>query len=361
MKKIIIFLIMLLFPLFVFADNLEVSTHIVDTEVEIAGAIKVKELILVKGNAEYLNRKLNYYSFGTSSWDGKSKVDYEGSSFYNAHSISINKVSAFKLTDKIDINNLNRDETSALKEFDLKNPSKEGYSYHDNKDGTGDLKILYPITNDEIAFYIEYTVNNAVVKHNDIKELNYTFKNLNLNANKTIVRVITPYPVDEKDLDLYNIWIHGPRKNSVFQELENKNKEKVGIYGEFNEVTEFNIRMTLPQNYVGIDMNLNNSKEDALEQIKSVEDSRKTKTDNNEIILNNIIYVFYALAAILLIGTILIATMNLFDKKIFILLIIFAGILCGFNYLFYNFKYSYMYLIILFPFIGLLINKIKNK
>ena len=54
---------MLLFPLFVFADNLEVSTHIVDTEVEIAGAIKVKELILVKGNAEYLNRKLNYYSF----------------------------------------------------------------------------------------------------------------------------------------------------------------------------------------------------------------------------------------------------------------------------------------------------------
>ena len=228
MKKVIIFLIMLLFPLFVFADNLEVSTHIVDTEVEIAGAIKVKELILVKGNAEYLNRKLNYYSFGTSSWDGKSKVDYEGSSFYNAHSISINKVSAFKLTDKIDINNLNRDETSALKEFDLKNPTKEGYSYHDNKDGTGDLKILYPIK-EEIAFYIEYTVNNVVVKHNDIKELNYTFKNLNLNADKTIVRVITPYPVNEKDLDLYNIWIHGPRKNSVFQELENKNKEKVGI------------------------------------------------------------------------------------------------------------------------------------
>lgn len=361
MKKIIVFIMMLIFPLSVFADNLEVSTHIIDTEVEIAGAIKVKELIVVKGSAEYLNRKLNYYSFGTSSWDGKSKVDYEGSSFYNAHSISINKVSAFKLTDKIDINNLNKDETSTLKEFDLKNPSKEGYSYFDNKDGTGDLKILYPITNDEIAIYIEYTVNNAVVKHNDVKELNYTFKNLNLNADKTIVRVVTPYPVEEKDLDLYNIWIHGPRKNSNFQELTNKNEQKVGIYGEFNEVSEFNIRMTLPQNYVGIDMNLNNSQEDALDQIKTVEDNRKTKTDNNETILNNIIYVFYALAAVLLLGTILIAVMNLFDKKIFILLIIFAGILCGFNYLFYNFKYSYMYLTILFPFIGLLINKVKNK
>lgn len=360
MKKVLIFIVMLLMPLSVYANDFKVTNHIIDTEVEIAGAIKVKELIVVEGKIDYLNRKLNYYSFGTKAWDGKEAVDFEGSSFYNAPSVSINKVSAFKLTDKIDINNLNRDETSALKEFDLKNPSKEGYSYKDNKNGTGDLKILYP-SEDNIALYIEYTVNNAVVKHNDIKELNYTFKNLNLNADKTIVRVITPYPVDEKDQDVYNIWIHGPRNNSVFQELENKNKEKVGIYGEFNEVTEFNIRMTLPQNYVGIDMNLNNSQDDALDQIKSVEDSRKTKTDNNEIILNNIIYVFYALAAILLIGTILIATMNLFDKKIFILLIIFAGILCGFNYLFYNFKYSYMYLIILFPFIGLLINKIKNK
>ena len=360
MKKIIIFIITLLFPLSVFADNLEVSTHVIDTEVEIAGAIKVKELIVVKGSAEYLNRKLNYYSFGNSSWDGKSKVDYEGSSFYNAHSISINKVSAFKLTDKIDINNLNRDETSALKEFDLKNPSKEGYSYHDNKDGTGDLKILYPIK-EEIAFYIEYTVNNAVVKHNDVKELNYTFKNLNFNADKTLVRVITPYPVEEKDQYVYNVWIHGPRKDSVFQELENKNEEKVGLYGEFNEVTEFNIRMTLPQTYVGIDMNLNNSGEDALEKIKAVEDNRRTKTDNSESILNNIIYAFYVMAAILLIGTILIAIANLLDKKVFILLIIFASVLCGFNYLFYNFKYAYMYLVILFPFIGLLINKIKNK
>ena len=197
MKKVLIFIVMLLMPLSVYANDYKVTNHIIDTEVEIAGAIKVKELIVVEGKIDYLNRKLNYYSFGTKAWDGKEAVDFEGSSFYNAPSVSINKVSAFKLTDKIDINNLNRDETSALKEFDLKNPSKEGYSYKDNKNGTGDLKILYP-SEDNIALYIEYTVNNAVVKHNDIKELNYTFKNLNLNADKTIVRIITPYPVTKE-------------------------------------------------------------------------------------------------------------------------------------------------------------------
>ena len=123
MKKVLIFIVMLLMPLSVYANDYKVTNHIIDTEVEIAGAIKVKELIVVEGKIDYLNRKLNYYSFGTKAWDGKEAVDFEGSSFYNAPSVSINKVSAFKLTDKIDINNLNRDETSALKEFDLKNIS----------------------------------------------------------------------------------------------------------------------------------------------------------------------------------------------------------------------------------------------
>ena len=119
MKKVLIFIVMLLIPLSVYANDYKVTNHIIDTEVEIAGAIKVKELIVVEGKIDYLNRKLNYYSFGTKAWDGKEAVDFEGSSFYNAPSVSINKVSAFKLTDKIDINNLNRDETSALKEFDF--------------------------------------------------------------------------------------------------------------------------------------------------------------------------------------------------------------------------------------------------
>ena len=359
MKKVLIFIVMLLIPLSVYANDYKVTNHIIDTEVEIAGAIKVKELIVVEGKIDYLNRKLNYYSFGTKAWDGKEAVDFEGSSFYNAPSVSINKVSAFKLTDKIDINNLNRDETSALKEFDLKNPSKEGYSYKDNKNGTGDLKILYP-SEDNIALYIEYTVNNAVVKHNDIKELNYTFKNLNLNADKTIVRIITPYPVTKEDEDEYNIWIHGPR-NSVFHEIVNSNESKVGLYGEFDKVSEFNVRMTMPQDFVGIDMMLNKSNIDALDKIKEVENARKNTTETNAKLLNNIVYVLIGLSVLLLIGTILIPVINLLDKRILILLEIFGYLFCIFNYLFYKFQYPYLYVDVLIPFISLIISKIKKK
>ena len=359
MKKVLLFIVMLLIPVSVYANDYKVTNHIIDTEVEIAGAIKVKELIVVEGKIDYINRKLNYYSFGTKAWDGKEEVNFEGSSFYNAASITVNKVSVFKLNDKVDINNLNRDETTPLKEFDLKNPSKEGYFYKDNKDGTGDLKISFS-SNDINALYIEYTVNNAVVKHNDIKELNYTFKNLNFTSGKTIVRIITPYPISKDDENKYNIWIHGNR-DSIFQELLNDNEEKLGLYGEFNSVSEFNIRMTLPQSYVGIDMMLNKSNIDGLDKIKKVEESRKISTENNEMILKNIIYVIIGLSILFLIATILIPIMNLLDKRILILLEIFGILLCVFNYLFYKFQYPYLYIDVLIPFISLIISKIKKK
>ena len=76
MKKVLIFIVMLLIPLSVYANDYKVTNHIIDTEVEIAGAIKVKELIVVEGKIDYLNRKLNYYSFGTKAWDGKEAVDF---------------------------------------------------------------------------------------------------------------------------------------------------------------------------------------------------------------------------------------------------------------------------------------------
>ena len=55
MKKILLFLL-LLFPLYVKADPLKVIDHYIDSEVEIAGALNVKELIIVKGSGDYFTR-----------------------------------------------------------------------------------------------------------------------------------------------------------------------------------------------------------------------------------------------------------------------------------------------------------------
>lgn len=56
MKKVLIFIVMLLMPLSVYANDYKVTNHIIDTEVEIAGAIKVKELIVVEGKISLYGR-----------------------------------------------------------------------------------------------------------------------------------------------------------------------------------------------------------------------------------------------------------------------------------------------------------------
>lgn len=360
MKKISLMVMILFMPFMVFAkNNLEVESHIIDSNIEIAGALNVKELIIVKGSSDYFSRKLNYYSYGVSAWDGKSKTNFEGSEIYNAHSVSISDVAVFKLKSEIDINNLAKDKTKSLKAFDLTKPSSEGYNYIDNKDGTGILNIMYDF-DDKYAIYINYTINNLVVKHNDIKELNYTFKNLDYNSKETIVRVITPYQISKEDEKLYNVYLHGSR-NGQFQELVNSNNEKLGIYGVFKDTNEFNVRMTLPQEYVGVDMYLNNSKEDALDKIVTVEKNRQSRTNTNNSILNYMIYVFIGISCLFLVSSILMGVFKIIDKRVFILLFGFSLIMCLFNYLFYGFKYWYIYLNIIIPFIGKLINKVRKS
>lgn len=360
MKKILLIIMMLLFPIPIFADNsYEVTHHIINANVEIAGALHVEELIVVKGKTDHINRSLNYYSFGTTKWNGTDKINYDGSEFYNAHSVSIVDIAVFDINEsEIDINDLDKNKTSSLKEFNIKNPTNKGYSFKDNEDGTTQLNVLYPIDG-EMAIYIEYSVNNVVVKHNDVKELNYTFKNLNLNSKETIVRVITPYTIDKEDEDLYNVWIHGNR-NGQFQELENTNEEKLGIYGIFEETEEFNIRMTLPQDYVGIDMYLTESKEDALDKIVAVENSRLNNTEKRYSILDNMIYFLIGITVIFIVAVFLISYYKLLDKRIYTVLFIFALLICIFNYLFYQFKHFYLFIIILIPYLGKIISN-KRK
>lgn len=353
MKKLLLFIMM--FPLVIFANNgYEVSTHIIDADVEIGGALHVEELIVIKGKTDSFSRKLNYYSFGDKYYQKGDKIDYNGSSIYNGYSLSIRDVAVFELKNQIDINDLTKDKVESLNKFDLTNPSNKGYSLKENDDGTTVLNIMYPIDG-EIAVYIDYSVNNVVVKHNDVKELNYTFKNINLDSKETIVRVLTPYQVTEEESSQYNIWIHGNR-NGSFQELVNDKEEKLGIYGVFEDTDEFNIRMTLPQNFVGVDMYLTESNEDALDKIVSVENSRRNRTDRNIKVYDNMIYVFVVIFVLLFIVNIVLGLMKLIDKRLFIILCLFEIFLVFFNYLFYQFKYYYLFLMVLVPFVGKLIN-----
>lgn len=358
MRKILLFISILLFPISVFASDYKVINHVIDSEVEIAGALSVKELITIEGTTDSFFRKLNYYSFGESFWDGKSKVDYNGNEFYNGYGLEINEIAVFNTIDELNINELDKGKKESLKEFDITKPSKEGYTKIDNKKGIVDLNIVYPFK-EKMSIYIKYTITNVVVKHNDVKEINYTFKNLDLNPKNTIVRFITPYPVQKKEEDLYNVWIHG-NQSGQFQELVNSSDMKVGLYGVFTKTNEFNVRMTFPQNHIGIDMYLNNSNEDALENIKEVETKRQEQTNFKSSIIKNAKYGIYVFSGLLVALVILAIIMKFNDIRLYAILEVLALLISVFNYLYYKFDYYYLDLVILIPIIGYVINKLRK-
>lgn len=353
MKKVLIFIIML-FPLMVNAD-VKVISHLIDSEIEIAGGLNVKELIVVEGEGDIFQRTLNYYSFGDKHWTSNDEVNLDNGIIYNGQNISMVAVSAFEFEDKVEFGSFDKNVKEYFKEFNIKNPSDNTYSFTDKKDGTGTLKINYPVKNKKIAFYINYVITNVVVKHEDVKEINYTFNNLNYNSKETILRVIIPYQTTD---ELYHVWVHGNQSGQV-QELESESGDKAGIYAYFPTVNDsINFRMTLPQNQVGVDIYLNKSNIEALDSIIKLEDSKLDATNKSNTIINIMKYVLLSLGGLYVIGSFIFWKYD--NKLLFLIYLAFGLFICVFNYLF-KFNYWYLYLVIIIPIAVKLIKKVLKK
>ena len=342
MKKIIILIIML-FPLMVNA-NIKVTSHLIDAEIEIGGGLNVKEALIVEGEAESFFRTLNYYSFGDKHWKNRDEINLNDGIIYNASGISIDGVSVYELSDNEDIEfgSFNKNIKNYFKSFDIKNPSENTYILNDNKNGLATLKINYSFKNKKYVVYLNYIITNLAVKHNDVKELNYTFKNLNYNSPETLFRVIIPYQTQD---ELYHFWVHGNQSGKL-QEIVLENGDKAGIFASFPKVSNINFRMTLPQNQIGVDLYLNRTNMDALDKIIEIENERLAQTNKSNNIIKIMNYALLSLGGLYVIVSFFIYKNN--NKILYITYIAFGLFICVFNYLF-RFNYWYLYLVILLP------------
>jgi hypothetical protein len=354
MKKILIFLILLMAPFIVNADSYKVESHLIDSEIEIAGGLHIKELIVVTGDTDHITRTINNYSFDGGKWDGS--VNLNNGTIYNSEKIVELHVSAYKTTGTIDFSSLSAGVNSYFSEQDPKNLKKtEVYTIKDNT-GSSTINIFYPTKKGEkVAYYLDYVVSNVIVKHLDVKELNYTFKNLDMNTNQTILRLIIPYPTNDSK---YHIWVHGNQKAKVNEVLDS-NKQKLGIIGQFpKESKEINVRVTLPQDQVGIDVSLNKSNIKALNKIIAIEKDKKSNTIKSNKINKYMIYVLYGIGLIYILSSIVLFKYH--NNLLFTFYILFGLFLYVFNYLF---KYNsiYLYLAIIVPLVIKLITYLKDN
>ncbi len=349
MKKL--FLLLLLFiPITVNAE-IKVTTHLIDAEIEIAGGLRVKELLVFDGSIKDFSRTINYKMIN-EIWDQKS-INLQNSAIYNGYSLENINVAAIETPKEISFENIPK-ELDYINELDPQKKYKNFYTNIKNDLGST-VNIHYDGKEEKTALVIEYVVSNVIVIHEDIAELNYTFKNLDLGANQSYIRVIIPYSTNS---EVFNYWVHGPASGTL-QELVTSSQEKIGVITEFPSLkNDINFRMTIPKDQIAIDVYLNKSKVKALDEILKIENTKLQKQGINSNTLKAIKYVLIVISCLYLLGSFILIKFK--DKSIFILYLILGIILSSFNLIF---KYNIisLYFIILIPVTLKLITKKSSK
>lgn len=192
MKKYILFFLLLIIPFKVYASY--TSKYYVDVTVNEDGSLTFKEMISFDGSYNYFERRL-YLKGNYKQFTGNSPSDFYGTDIYNASEITNICASSVpkEITDFDYVDNHNYC-------FDL---TTNGYKGQKNKytyDDTTSNKIIriYNPSSQNENFYLEYTIKDAVVIHNDVAELLYNFE------------------WSEDILD-YQVYLHLPNDSTTFR------------------------------------------------------------------------------------------------------------------------------------------------
>ena len=204
------------------------------SEIEILdnGSIKVRELIKMNGEYNGMDRDISYASYKNAPYNGNISAIKGNSDLYDGSGITDIKVGSISDDGSLTFDDFNR----SVNYFDevsfASNGASSKYTY-DTFMNEVNLKLYNPSDLDEI-FYIEYTVTDAVVVHNDVAELawNTLGDGYRENIGDYEVKVILP----GSDSD-YRVWLHGPLNGSIDR---TNNKEALGKFnflGAYNPVS----------------------------------------------------------------------------------------------------------------------------
>ena len=204
------------------------------SEIEILdnGSIKVRELIKMNGDFNGMDRDIAYANYGNEAYNGDISAIEGNSKLYDGSGITDVKVGSISDDGDLTFDDFNRD----INYFDevsyASNGTSSKYTFKTFMDEVN-LKLFNPSDLDEI-FYIEYTVTDVVVVHNDIAELawNTLGDGYRENIGDYEVKVILP----NSDSD-YRVWLHGPINGNIER---TNTKEALGTFnflGAYNPVS----------------------------------------------------------------------------------------------------------------------------
>ena len=230
---IIAFLAIVFLPVIISSlDSEPTDKFLSEIKIEENGSIKVRELIKMNGEYNGMERDVSYANSSSESYNGEISAIEGNSDLYDGSSITDVKVGSISDDGELTFDDFNRD----INYFDevsyASNGESSKYTYGTFMNEVN-LKLFNPSDLDEI-FYIEYTVTDVVVVHEDIAELawNTLGDGYRENIGDYEVKVVLP----NSDSD-YRVWLHGPLNGEIER---TNNKEAVGTFnflGAYNPVS----------------------------------------------------------------------------------------------------------------------------
>ena len=214
------------------------------SEIEILdnGSIKVRELIKMNGEYNGMDRDIAYANYGNEAYNGDISAIEGNSKLYDGSGITDVKVGSISDDGDLTFDDFNRD----INYFDevsyASNGTDSKYTY-DTFMNEVNLKLFNPSDLDEI-FYIEYTVTDVVVVHEDTAELawNTLGDGYRENIGDYEVKVVLP----NSDSD-YRVWLHGPLNGNIDR---TNNKEAIGSFNFLGAYNPVSVRLIFDKSLV---------------------------------------------------------------------------------------------------------------
>ncbi len=220
-RKLIIItisIVMLLFPINIFAKDGETKNLFINIDILENGDINVQELASLKGEYNGRYRNIEFANISAKKFTG-AESDFEGSDIYNGSSLTSLALYDVRSRNSITYNSLFNTSLRSKKYIKAINPvaGARGLYLITEKINGIDLKIFNPSTTDT-AFYMEYTIKNAVVVHNDVAELAWNILGTGYEDNIDNMEVHINLPRED---DTLKVWLRGPL-NGEIENINNK-------------------------------------------------------------------------------------------------------------------------------------------
>ncbi len=223
-KKLIgiVLLLVLFIPFKIGAYNAGISNYFIDAKVLNNGDLSVREIFTLEGDFNGFERIINYRNSSAPTFDGSTE-SFMGSDIYNGLDIVINDVKAITGTGSFD--DLNKEGTPFNQTISADTGDYGVYTKESSTDGVS-IRIYNPSSYNTHSFYIDYTIKNLGIVHQDIAEMGWNIFSNELSESIGNFELHINIP---NNANLLKGWAHGP------------------LYGDIKIVDNNNIKVTIKE------------------------------------------------------------------------------------------------------------------